>query len=990
MRALDDAPAFAVGSIVTARDRDWVVQSGSTPGLLRLRPIAGADDDVIGLIPALERPPVRPSSFDPPTIDDLGTSADAQLLRDAFRIGVTDPAGPFRGFGRIAVQPRPYQLVPLLMALRLVTAPDDDAHPAVRMLISDDVGIGKTIESLLIANELYVTGETDGISIVCPPHLADQWVAELRDKFHLDAVKVGPGTVRSLERGLATGESLFDRNPITVVSLDWVKSRRRRDEFAQAAPSLVIIDEAHLCAKDAVNSGKHRRNELLRALANEPLRHLLLVTATPHSGKEGAFRSLIGLLHPRLASGDSDLDLTEDERALLARHFVARKRIDVVDYLGDTAFPTRVELAADDGAWEPNGKLEDLIRDAIEWARPALDAARDTGDARTERVWWWTMLGLVRALGSSPAAGSATLRKRSGIADPDTAPTAEDVDDLGEARVADPDLDSTEADDIEAGAAVEAAHTDRLARFADRLDALAGPKDDPKLARAIHIAKDLIANGRSPIFFCRFIATAEYLAEHLSALRGVTVKAVTGATPAEVRADDVRELGSYDSRILVATDCLSEGINLQDRFDAVIHYDLPWNPTRLEQREGRVDRYGQQATEIRVGTMRGGMPTLDPFITDHLIAKHRAIKNRLGFSIPVPGITGEIISLAFSEWLGEIEATQLAFRLDDVARRWEEETERELEWVTADGERRSRAKFAQNTVRPTAVADMTAAVDAAIGTPSDVARFIRTAVTTLHGTAQGPPDLAADPAHPAAVLRLGLDGLPTPVHADLAATLGRTRDTLTQVEVRLVDPAPVVYGDQTGVVLPRTHPFVATLARHITDPAMDRHVRQADRPAARLGVTLTDAVDTRTWLLTLRFRFDLDTRRRVRQDDGTYRTDAATHLVEDVHVIGIAAGGLLDDDQVKALTAAAPVGNLPESDRHRIAEQALSRITGSWAGLVEEATLRRGELLEEQHLAARTAIDKERRGLGAAQVHPHPNPDVLAITCLIPASGGAP
>jgi superfamily II DNA or RNA helicase len=985
--ALDDAPSFPVGSLVTARDRDWVVQSGSTSDLLRLRPIAGADDDVIGIIPALEHPPVRGSAFDPPTIQDLGTSADAQLLRDAFRIGVSDPAGPFRGFGRIAVQPRPYQLVPLLMALRLVAAPDDDAHPSVRMLISDDVGVGKTIESLLIANELYTTGEADGISIVCPPHLADQWVAELQDKFHLDAVKVGAGTVRSLERGLATGESLFDRNPITVVSLDWVKSRRRRDEYAQAAPSLVIVDEAHLCAKDTAKTGKHRRNELLRALAAEPLRHLLLVTATPHSGKEGAFRSLIALLHPRLTAGDTDLDLTEDERALLARHFVARKRIDVADYLGDTNFPTRIELASDDGVWEASPALADLIRDAIEWARPALDAARTTGDARTERVWWWTMLGLVRALGSSPAAGVATLRKRSGIADPDIAPTAADVDDLAETRVADPELDSTEADDIETGAAVDPDHADRLGRFADRLAALAGPAKDPKLAKAIRIAKDLIAQGRSPIFFCRFIATAEYLAEHLAAIRGVEVRAVTGATPAEVRADDVRGLGTHERRILVATDCLSEGINLQDRFDAVVHYDLPWNPTRLEQREGRVDRYGQPSAEIRIGTMRGGMPTLDPFITEHLINKHRAIKNRLGFSIPVPGITGEIISLAFSEWLGEIEGTQLAFELDTVTRRWEEETERELEWVHAEGERRSRAKFAQSTIRPTEVAEMADAVAAAIGTPTDVAQFLRSAITTLHGTAKGPVDAAADPSQPAAVLRLGLDGLPGPVHADLAATFRRRRDELTELHVRLVHPEPVVYGSQTGVVLPRTHPFVAALARHITDPAMDRHVRQADRPAARLGVTLTDAVEARTWLLTLRFRFDLDVRRRIRQDDGSYRTDAATHLVEDVHVIAISGGALLDDGNARTLTGASPTGNLADGDRRRIGEQALERTAGSWKPLIEEATLRRGQLLEEQHLAARTAIDRERRGLGTAQVHPHPDPDILAITCLIPTGG---
>ena len=150
--AVPDQVSFPVGSLVSARGREWVVQTGSTDQLLKLKPIAGADDDLVGIMPAIER--VTSASFPPPSLDDLGTAADAQLLRDAFRIGVTDPAGPFRGFGRIAVRPRPYQLVPLLMGLRLLGAPDDDAHPAVRMLISDDVGIGKTIESLLIANEL--------------------------------------------------------------------------------------------------------------------------------------------------------------------------------------------------------------------------------------------------------------------------------------------------------------------------------------------------------------------------------------------------------------------------------------------------------------------------------------------------------------------------------------------------------------------------------------------------------------------------------------------------------------------------------------------------------------------------------------------------------------------------------------------------------------------------------------------------------------------
>ncbi len=970
--------SFPVGSLVAARGREWVVQTGSDDQLLKLKPIAGADDDIVGIVPAIE--PVRSASFPPPTIEDLGTAADAQLLRDAFRIGVSDPAGPFRGFGRIAVRPRPYQLVPLLMALRLLGAADEDAWPAVRMLISDDVGIGKTIESLLIANELLTTGEADGLAVVCPPHLADQWIGELHDKFHLDAVKVGASTVRRLERGLAVGESLFDRHKITVVSLDWVKSKRRRDEFAQAAPNLVIVDEAHLCAKDDANTAKHLRHELLRRLAGEIHRHLLLVTATPHSGKEGAFRSLIGLLHPQLADSDTDVELSADQRALLARHFVARKRIDVADYLGSTSFPTRLDLTDTHGRWHPSSELDSLIVEVMDWAKPRLEQATSAGDARGQRVWWWSMLGLVRALSSSPAAGAATLRKRAGTTELGDDADIADIDEVGRTQVADPDLDLIDADDVEAGAQVEDDDAATFLAFADRLEALAGPKTDTKLARAVAIARDLIDQGHSPIFFCRFIGTAEYLAAQLDqALKKVTVAAVTGNTPAEVRAADVAALAKHERRILVATDCLSEGINLQEPFDAAVHYDLPWNPTRLEQREGRVDRYGQTAETIRVATMQGENPTLDPLIRKHLIDKHVAIKNQLGFSIPVPGITDEIIDAAATEWLYG-PSRQTSFDLAGAQQRWEDATARELEWEESDQGRRSRAKYAQRTIDPTQVAEMVDAADQAVGTPADTGRFLIAAVRALGGAATGDPEAAAGDG--TASLRLGLAGLPGQVHTDLAATLAATPAKLAQLEARTREPAPVTYGDQVGAVVERTHPFVTELARHITDPAMDRHV--TDAPAARLSVLATDQVEQRTWLLTCRFRFDLTTQRRRRQPDGRYRIDTSTHLVEDVHVIGIARNQLLDADEAARLLPAEATRNLPAADRREIAAQTLDRLDSRFAELLDDAALTRGQLLETQHQAARQAVARGER-MGRADVHPHPSPDVLAVTCLIPA-----
>ena len=143
----------------------------------------------------------------------------------------------------------------------------------------------------------------------------------------------------------------------------------------------------------------------------------------------------------------------------------------------------------------------------------------------------------------------------------------------------------------------------RLRAFANEAAALRGVKGDAKLKRAIAIINALVADGYHPIMFCRYIPTADYLAEHLTVALAKShptarVEAVTGNLPPEEREARVRDLTNHDGpRLLVATDCLSEGINLQDGFTAVVHYDLAWNPTRHEQREGRVDRFGQRRTD---------------------------------------------------------------------------------------------------------------------------------------------------------------------------------------------------------------------------------------------------------------------------------------------------------------------------------------------------------------------------------------------------------
>jgi len=151
---------YVSGTLVRARQREWVVLPDSTTDFLVLRPLGGGQEDVAGVFPALE--PVEPATFPAPTVADLGDASSAGLLRTALRIGFRSSAGPFRSLAGIAVEPRAYQYVPLMLALRQDT---------VRLLISDDVGIGKTVEAGLIAAELLAQGDARRLAVLCSPAL---------------------------------------------------------------------------------------------------------------------------------------------------------------------------------------------------------------------------------------------------------------------------------------------------------------------------------------------------------------------------------------------------------------------------------------------------------------------------------------------------------------------------------------------------------------------------------------------------------------------------------------------------------------------------------------------------------------------------------------------------------------------------------------------------------------------------------------------------
>lgn len=936
---------FAVGSLVRARGREWVVLPDSGADLLMLRPLGGADDEVTGIYLPLES--VEPARFPLPDPADVGDFRSGRLLRDAVRLGFRASAGPFRSFARIAVEPRPYQLVPLLMALRL---------DPVRLLVADDVGIGKTIEACLIARELLDRGEVRRLAVLCPPHLAEQWQDELDRKFHIEAELVLASTATRLERDCAVGQSLFDIYPHVVVSTDFIKAERRREEFLRTCPELVIVDEAHTCAFDTGARGRHQRHELLRRLAGDPKRHLILVTATPHSGKEEAFRSLLALLDPAFASLPEDLSGRENEphRRRLAAHFVQRRRGDIRRYLDtETLFPARDDRE-ETYALSPQYKA--LFERALSYAR---ETVRDPeGNRHRQRVRWWSALALLRSLASSPAAAAATLRSRARAADTGA---AEEADEIGQRSVLDQDdVDSAEDLDVVPGgdsgeyAVDESANRRRLLDMAREAESLKGSKD-AKLVKAAGLVEQLLAEGHNPIVFCRFIPTAEYVAEYLRGrLKKVEVAAVTGTLPPAEREARVAELAEAPRHVLVCTDCLSEGINLQNHFDAVVHYDLSWNPTRHEQREGRVDRYGQPTKTVRVVMFYGIDNQIDGIVLDVLLRKHRTIRSSLGIAVPVPVDTNQVIEAVFEGLLLRERAGSssqaLLPGLEEFLRPQREDLHRQWDAAATatERDRRSRTMFAQEAIKVEDVARELAAVRAAIGSRVDVRRFVEEALAA-HG----------------AIVHGG-----DPVKIDLREVVRPLRETIAEGdEIVARFELPV---EERVAYLERTHPVVERLAGYVMDTALGA---EADGRARRAGAIRTTAVDRRTTLLLVRFRYHLLTRRGA-DDERLLAEDCVTLAFEGAPE----SPTWLEPARAEALLGAAPAGNVTADQ----ARDFVARVVEGFASIrphVDRIAAERGRELLDAHRRVRQAASM--RGV-SQRVEPVLPADVLGVYVYLP------
>ncbi|ABK44517.1 helicase domain protein [Magnetococcus marinus MC-1] len=938
---------FQPGSLVRARGREWVVLPENREQVLRLRPLGGSEEDATTIFLPLEPTPPVPATFQLPDATKAGSQTAALLLRDSLRLKLRAGAGPFRSFGNIGVEPRAYQLVPLLMALRLET---------VRLLIADDVGVGKTIEAGLIVRELLDRGEVERMTVICPPHLCEQWQEELAAKFNIQAEVVRTGTAGRLERGLMAGQSIFEEYPFTIVSLDYIKADRRRDEFLRACPELVIVEEAHSSVRSGGNT-RHQRYQLLKGLADDPNRHMLFLTATPHSGDEEAFYNLLGLLRPdfKQLQGVNPADRKE-LREDLARYFVQRRRPDIREWQDSTVFPDRESAET---TYALTGDWKQLFDDVLHYAREMVKQTEGLSLLK-QRMSWWAALALLRCISSSPAAAAMALRTRLESTEEES---EESQIALLEKQASETVLDGDSEETLNQDESVPAGtveDTAALKNLIKRVDKLKGPKNDPKLEELISQLKDLVSNGFQPVVFCRYIATAHYVAEHLqSALKraGVEVMAVTGELTPEEREEKVHGLSEFAKRLLVATDCLSEGINLQNLFNAVVHYDLTWNPTRHEQREGRVDRFGQPSPKVRVLMYYGENNPVDGAVLQVILRKAERIRKELGVTVPMPSDSNKVMDAIMQTVLlkeGSLVHGQRQFSLvfDDL------DNEVDMAWESAkEKAKQSQTIFAQRRLKPEDVLPEWEKAIQVLGGESDVERFVTRTAERLRAPLEPTKNHFRFPLqHMAPQLRERLAGV---------GLEGAIRITFTH-------PAP------SGVeYVHRAHPLVATLAEHVAERALEEEEPEL---AARCGAIFTREVKTRTTVFLLRLRSQLMIERR----EGNRFVPHRTLLSEEC--LGVAVEGsseprVLPEKDALAWKKLESARNMEPAQKAQMIEAAKATVEKLQLPFSQIARKRADQLLAD-HRRVREASDAKGVRYDVKACLPV---DVIGIYVLAPA-----
>ncbi|GGT80925.1 helicase SNF2 family protein [Actinomadura citrea] len=778
--ALDsDVPAH--GQLVTVRNRVWVAANvvpgtvssatdsmltGRTPHLVELVSIEDdARDERLEVVWELEPGAV---AHDQHALPHPGRGFDDPRELDAFldavRWGAIASAdrtvlqAPFRS----GVQIKDYQLDPVVRALSM---------PRTNLLIADDVGLGKTVEAGLVMQELMLRHRARTMLIVCPAGLTLQWQAEMRDKFGLDFVVLDSALLKELRRSRGLYVNPWEHYPRIIVSVDWLKRDRPRRLLRDILPDvpkyprrfdMLVVDEVHTCAP--TTRGRYamdsKRTEAIRLLAPH-CEHRLFLSATPHNGFPESWAALLELLDDQRFA--RDVPPGEEQ---LAQIMVRRLKRELPRrWDGSPEFPERVtsylETAYSDEERQAHAKL------AAYAANRRKAAASEGGRTAADFV---TML-LKKRLFSSPKAfyetvGThlRTMTERERAADqPDELERAAEkagervlrplIERLEETAEEDDAYKETEAEALGAARRVMVPLTADDKRLLNELHTWAGKATNRQDAKLDAFLKWLEPIVRTPdggwtdqrvIVFTEYLDTQRWLRDRLiiAGYPAARIAQLYGGQDVRER-EHVKNVFQEDPRIeggevrvLLATDAASEGINLQNHCHRLLHWEIPWNPNRLEQRNGRIDRHGQTADRVEVFHFvpkgwEGTKPREDGSLEDELHFLYVAAKKVEQIREDL-GSAGDVIAV-------QVEQKMLGKRAD---------------WQTADAEISTRSGRAALKVKHDLARDLQRLADTLAGSrtqlnlsPETIERVVRTALRLEHNKdllpAQSPPDFPA-------------------------------------------------------------------------------------------------------------------------------------------------------------------------------------------------------------------------------------------------------
>ena len=517
-------------------------------------------------------------------IDDASPGADRLMyLAAAARIADALAENVLLAPMQSNVTPLPHQLYALQRATRA---------ERVRFLLADEVGLGKTIEAGLIIRELKLRGLVRRVLVVAPKGLTPQWQAEMRLHFSEDFRVLSPSDFPAMRHVLGEQDNFWRSADQVICSLDSVKpmesrkgwkaedvadyNRERFDDLVSAGWDLVIIDEAHRMAGANAQVARHK----LGAALSEASPYLLLLSATPHQGKSDAFHRLLTLLDREAFPDEASVT-----RERVAAYVIRTEKRAAIDATGAPLFKPR-QTRLTPVAWaDRHAKQRTLYEAVTTYVRHGYNQSLKT----KQRHIGFLMILMQRLVTSSTSAIRTTLERRLEAL---RQPTGQQIGLFDEETWLELDGESQVSTVIDmAGWRDELAEVETLLDMARITEAGAS---DAKAEALLELIYRLQQEEQEPdlkvLVFTEFVPTQKMLCDFLSQ-RGISVTVLNGGMGLEQRVAAQKSF-ARDVRVLVSTDAGGEGLNLQF-CHVIVNFDMPWNPMRVEQRIGRVDRIGQ-------------------------------------------------------------------------------------------------------------------------------------------------------------------------------------------------------------------------------------------------------------------------------------------------------------------------------------------------------------------------------------------------------------